>query len=122
MAKSTLKKATGSETCRLPERYGGQPECLSRSQSFPKRRRSNPKNDASHYFSIGDAMFFWAKKWLFLAIFALGQAKRVKNTHARCVKNTQAKRKKTANLTVGGLLICDRLAYSPLSSATNTAR
>ena len=71
-------------------------------------------------------MFFWAKKWLFLAIFALGQAKRVKNTHARRVKNTQAKRlakhKKTANLTVGGLLIFDRLAYSPLSSATNTAR
>ena len=67
-------------------------------------------------------MFFWAKKWLFLAILALGQAKRVKNTHARCVKNTQAKRKKTANLTVGGLLICDRLAYSPPSSATNTAR
>ena len=67
-------------------------------------------------------MFFWGKKWLFLAIFALGQAKRVKNTHARCVKNTQAKRKKTANLTVGGLLICDRLAYSPLSAATNTAR
>ena len=126
MAESTLKKATGSETCRLPERYGGQPECSSRSQSFPKRRRSNPKNDACHYFSIGDAMFFWGKKWLFLAIFALGQAKRVKNTHARCVKNTQAKRlakrKKTANLTVGGLLICDRLAYSPLSSATNTAR
>ena len=114
MAESTLKKATGSETCRLPERYGGQPECSSRSQSFPKRRRSNPKNDASHYFSIGDAMFFWAKKWLFLAIFALGQAK--------CVKNTQAKHKQTANLTVGGLLICDRLAYSPLSSATNTAR
>ena len=122
MAESTLKKATGSETCRLPERYGGQPECSSRSQSFPKRRRSNPKNDASHYFSIGDAMFFGAKNWLFLAIFALDQAKRVKNPHARCVKNTQAKRKKTANLTVGGLLICDRLAYSPLSSATNTAR
>ena len=37
-------------------------------------------------------MFFWVKKWLFLAIFELGQAKRVKNTHARCVKNTQAKR------------------------------
>ena len=74
----------------------------------------------------GMPCFFGAKKWLFLAIFALGQAKRVKNTHARCVKNTQAKRlakhKKTANLTVGGLLICDRLAYSPLSSATNTAR
>ena len=67
-------------------------------------------------------MFFQLKKWLFLAIFVLGKAKRVKNTHARCVKNTQAKRKKTANLTVGGLLICDRLAYSPLSSATNTAR
>ena len=62
----------------------------------------------------------------FLAIFALGQAKRVKNTHAKRVKNTQAqrlaKRKKNANLTVGGLFICDRLAYSPLSSATNTAR
>ena len=67
-------------------------------------------------------MFFLAKNCLFLAILALGQAKRVKNTHSRCVKNTQAKRKKTANLTVGGLLICDRLAYSPLSSATNTAR
>ena len=37
-------------------------------------------------------MFFGAKNWLFLAIFALSQAKRVKNTHARCVKNTQAKR------------------------------
>ncbi|MED6326958.1 MAG: hypothetical protein VYE14_06295 [Verrucomicrobiota bacterium] len=35
-----------------------------------------------------------AKNCLFLAIFALGQAKRVKNTHSRCVKNTQAKRKK----------------------------
>ena len=74
----------------------------------------------------GMPCFFWTKNWLFLAIFALGQGKRVKNTHARCVKNTQAKRlakhKKTANLTVGGLLICDRLAYSPLSSATNTAR
>ena len=71
-------------------------------------------------------MFFGAKKWLFLAIFALCQAKRVKNTHAKCVKNTQAKRlakrKKTANLTFGGLLICDRLDYSPLSSVTNTAR
>ena len=71
-------------------------------------------------------MFFWTKNWLFLAIFALYQVKRVKNTHARCVKNTQAKRlanrKKTANLTVGGLLICDRLDYSPLSSVTNTAR
>ena len=63
-------------------------------------------------------MFFWAKKWLFLAIFVLGQAKRVKNTQAKRL----AKHKKTANLTVGGLLICDRLAYSPLSSATNTAR
>lgn len=37
-------------------------------------------------------MFFWTKNWLFLAIFALYQVKRVKNTHARCVKNTQAKR------------------------------
>ena len=31
----------------------------------PKRHRSNPKNDACHYFSIGDAMFFQLKKCLF---------------------------------------------------------
>ena len=36
---------------------------------------------------------FWAKKWLFLAILALIK-RSAKNTHARCVKNTQAKRKK----------------------------
>ena len=71
-------------------------------------------------------MFFLGQKWLFLAIYVLGKAKRVKNTHARCVKNTQAKRlakrKKNANLKVGGLLICNRLAYSRPSSANNTAR
>ena len=36
--------------------------------------------------------FFFSSKNAFLTIFALSQAKRVKNTHARCVKNTQAKR------------------------------
>ena len=53
-------------------------------------RRTTPAKT----IATGMPCFFWAKKWLFLVILALGQAKRVNNTHARCVKNTQAKRKK----------------------------
>ena len=52
-------------------------------------------------------MFFCLKNKRFLAVFALGQADCVKNTHASCVKNTQSKRlakhKKTAVLSDGGL-------------------
>ena len=58
MPESTLKKRLGARLAAYRRRYGGQPECSSRSQSFPKRRRSNPKNDACYYFSIGDAIFF----------------------------------------------------------------
>ena len=59
-------------------------------------------------------MFFGAKNWLFLAIFALGQAKRVKNTHARCVKKTQAKRvaKQCLYLAGPGVLIQSLLVGS----------
>ena len=93
---------------------------------FPKQRRSNPKNDVCHYFSTGYAKPNNLKKASFSLFSALPRGGDVRTTlemreiHAGVTR--LAKRKKTADVNRRLVNLSLRLAYSPPSSRTSTAR